>query len=85
MYNFLIGPVWGELRLFLLLLNYLLALKASLHFRVFLYCTTDYKIGYENNYFRDREMSIIPRSLRTTRNEKNFKIGQFFIYFLNHI
>jgi hypothetical protein len=28
---------------------------------------------------------IIPGSLRTTRKEKNFKIGQIFFYFLNHI
>ncbi len=30
--------------------------------------------------------TIIPRSLRTTRNEKKFfKIGQIFFYFLNHV
>jgi hypothetical protein len=29
--------------------------------------------------------TIIPRSLKTTRNEKNFKIGQKKLYFKNHI
>jgi hypothetical protein len=29
--------------------------------------------------------TIIMRSLKTTRNEKIFKIGQIFLYFLNHI
>ena len=29
--------------------------------------------------------TIIPRSLKTTQNEKIFKIGQKILYFLNHI
>jgi hypothetical protein len=28
--------------------------------------------------------TIVPRSLKTKRNKKKFKIGKFFYYFLNH-